>query len=45
MVWGWAVARVNIVRAEAKANARLIAAAPDLLDALKLMREISRHRR
>ena len=36
---GWAVARVNIVRAEAKANARLIAAAPELLDALKLMRD------
>jgi hypothetical protein len=31
----WAVARVNIVRAEAKANARLIAAAPDLLEALE----------
>jgi hypothetical protein len=35
----WAVAKVNIVRAEAKANARLIAAAPELLDALKLMRD------
>lgn len=33
----WAVANVNIVRAEAKANARLIAAAPDLLEALKLV--------
>ena len=31
----WAVARVNIIRAEAKANARLIAAAPDLLEALR----------
>ena len=31
----WAVARVNIIRAEAKANARLIAAAPDLLEALE----------
>ena len=35
----WAVARVNILKAEAKANARLIAAAPELLDALKLMRD------
>ena len=35
----WAVAKINIVRAEAKANARLIAAAPELLDALKLMRD------
>ena len=35
----WDVAKVNIVRAEAKANARLIAAAPELLDALKLMRD------
>ena len=31
----WDVAKVNIVRAEAKANARLIAAAPDLLEALE----------
>ena len=31
----WAVADVNIVRAEAAANARLIAAAPDLLAFVK----------
>ena len=36
----WAVARVNIVRAEAKANARLIAAAPDLLETVKRLREM-----
>ena len=36
----WAVAKVNIVRAEAKANARLIAAAPDLLETVKRLREM-----
>ena len=36
----WDVAKVNIVRAEAKANARLIAAAPDLLETVKRLREM-----